>query len=260
MAVKAEPIPPGGRRVSLPRELVRALASCATEADIVQVLYAELHPEFGYDVINLQVVEREGWYHEVPIDRGVLQDVRRRRLADSNFAPYYERPRTVVSSDTASTIYSRGRGPGLKRRPQSYVWVPALHRGQVVASVSYQLYTKRQIPPDEVALLERVHEQLGVVVSNAYLNEMTRNQAISLSALNAIARALSSTHREDGVVAALPATLTPLIPVERLELVVPADTRQDRLRLLRIDSSAEPMKLSLSPGSRRLRAAPDGLA
>ncbi|HSR24411.1 MAG TPA: hypothetical protein VLW53_12725, partial [Candidatus Eisenbacteria bacterium] len=63
-------------RSGLHDRLVHALSSCATEADLVQVLYAELHPVFGYDSINLQVLEREGWYHSLAIDRGVLQDVR----------------------------------------------------------------------------------------------------------------------------------------------------------------------------------------
>src|SRR5437879_5269011 len=76
--------------------LVRALASCATEADIAQVLYAELHAVFGYYVVNLHILEREGWYHSLPVDHGVLQDVRRRRLAESTFAPYYGQPNTVV--------------------------------------------------------------------------------------------------------------------------------------------------------------------
>ena len=185
---------------------MKALASCATEADIVQTLYAELRPEFGYDVVVLQVLEREGWYHATPIDHGVLQDVLRRRVADTVFAPYYDQPRTVVSHQAPASLMLRARGPGLKKTPQSYIWVPILHRGQAIGSVSYQIQTPRQVESDEVALLERVHESLGVVVSNAYLNEMTRNQAISLSALNAIARALSSTHDETGVMAALRAT------------------------------------------------------
>ncbi|HLQ62873.1 MAG TPA: hypothetical protein VK131_13515, partial [Candidatus Acidoferrales bacterium] len=45
--------------------LVAALRSCATEADIVQVLYQYLRSAYGYDVVALTVLEREGWYHAV---------------------------------------------------------------------------------------------------------------------------------------------------------------------------------------------------
>src|SRR5205823_8254161 len=76
--------------------LVRALPSCGTEADIVQLLYSELRPLFGYDPIALQVLEREGWYHHFAIDHGLLQDVRRRRLSESIFRPNYDQMETVV--------------------------------------------------------------------------------------------------------------------------------------------------------------------
>src|ERR1700730_3411935 len=221
MASKAEPIGAGRGGVSLRTRLIRGLESCATEADIVQTLYAELHPNFGYDVILLQVLEREGWYHDVPIDHGVLQDLRRRTLADSHFGRHFDQPQTSVSYATQETVYQRARGPGLKKGPQTLIWVPIRHRGQPVGAVSYQLFVRRRVPPEELALLERVHAHLGVIVSNAYLNEMTRNQALSLTALNSIARALSSTHDEDGVVAALRATLIQLIPLDRFALVVP---------------------------------------
>jgi GAF domain-containing protein len=256
VAIEAEPITTGGRRSALRTRLLRGLASCATEADIVQTLYAELHPEFGYDVILLQVLEREGWFHETPMDRGVLQDVRRRRLADSVFAAHYEQPRTVADRSPA-VAPARTRGPGAKKTPHGYIWVPILHRGQLVGSVSYQLYTRRPIPPEETSLLERVHEQLGVLVSNAYLNEMTRNQAISLSALNAIARALSSTHDEDGVVSVLRRTLNALIPVDRVELVVPGEKEERRVRMIKIERSSKPVRseVGLSLLSRDARAA-----
>jgi signal transduction histidine kinase/putative methionine-R-sulfoxide reductase with GAF domain len=259
MATTAEPMTPGGRRAGLAGRLIRELASCTTEADIVQVLYADLHPEFGYDVIVLQVLEREGRLHEVPIDHGVLQDVRRLRLADSHFRPYYERPRTVVTVATPATAYTRGRGPGLAKRPQAYIWVPLTHRGQVVASVSYQLYASREVAAEEVALLERVHESLGVVVSDAYLNELTRNQSISLSALNAIARALSSTHDEEEVAAALRAALMPLLRVDRLELVVPGPHRR-RLRVLQAGGSDQPVRSEITGEAHRLRTAREVLA
>src|SRR5689334_1301259 len=51
-----------------PAALIHELSTCATEADIVQVLYHGLQPIFGYDVVLLHVLEREGWYHGIPID------------------------------------------------------------------------------------------------------------------------------------------------------------------------------------------------
>src|SRR5690349_19541703 len=68
---------------SSPSALIHELSTCATEADIVQVLFHGLQPVFGYDVVLLHVLEREGWYHSVPVDSGVLQDLRRRPLSDS---------------------------------------------------------------------------------------------------------------------------------------------------------------------------------
>src|SRR5215472_18291763 len=100
-------------RPGLRGRLVKALSSCATEADLVQVLYAELHPAFGYDSIDLQVLEREGWYHSLAIDRGVLQDVRRRLVVESFFADCYREPRPRVMEPPAEATHLRGRGPGL---------------------------------------------------------------------------------------------------------------------------------------------------
>src|SRR6266536_1843061 len=154
-------------RTGLHGRLVRGLSSCATEADLVQVLYAELHPVFGYDSINLQVLEREGWYHSLAIDKGVLQDVRRRLLVESNFADYYREPRTQVTVPSSATTYQTGRGPGPARRPRTLIWVPVLHGGRPVGSISYQLLSRRQVPREELTLLERIHQQLGVLVSNA---------------------------------------------------------------------------------------------
>lgn len=231
--------------------LVRALSSCATEAELVQVLYAELHSVFGYDSINLQVLEREGWYHSLAIDRGVLQDVRRRLLVESFFADCYRDPIARVVQPPAPATHLRGRGPGIARRPRALIWVPVMHGGRPVGSVSYQLYNRREIAPEEVALLEAVHAHLGPLVSNAYLIELTRNQAVSLGALDAIARALSATHDEEGVVTALMSTLSALIPVDRLELVVRVDLSGSRLRLL--EASVGRIKRSwVSVGSRRL--------
>src|SRR5690348_4451291 len=140
-------------RTGLQGRVVRALSSCATEADLVQVLYAELRSEFGYDSINLQVLEREGWYHSLAIDRGVLQDVRRRLLVESFFADCYRdaKPRVLEPPDAAAHL--RGRGPGVSGRPRTLIWVPVLHGGRPVGSVSYQLFDRREIPAGEVALL-----------------------------------------------------------------------------------------------------------
>src|SRR5215831_8572897 len=237
-------------RGGLHGRLVRALSSCATEADLVQVLYAELHHVFGYDSINLQVLEREGWYHSLAIDRGVLQDVRRRLLVESFFADCYREPVARVVEPPAAATHLRGRGPGIARRPRVLIWVPVMHGGRPVGSVSYQLYNRRAISPEEVALLEAVHAHLGVLVSNAYLNELTRNQAVSLGALNAIAGALSATHDEGGVVTALLNTLGALIPVDQVELVVRREG--SRARLLACSPGAEVGSSWVPAGSRRV--------
>jgi PAS domain S-box-containing protein len=239
------------------RELVGArlqtgLASCLTEADIVQVLYAELHPEFGYDVINLHVREREGRFHSLVVDRGVLQDVRHFQLAESSFMDHYRDARTHVGYPTSDVPAHRGRGPGVRKRPQTYVWVPIFHRGQTIGSVIYQLDDRREVSADEIALLETVHSQLGVLVSNAYLNELTRNQAVRLSALNAIARALSGTHDAEGVAAALYSTLTPLLPIDVVEMVVSEGRAAERLHLLRRARDGTSASLPLSRRAAKL--------
>jgi PAS domain S-box-containing protein len=237
---------------SVRRRLLRALSSCATEADLVQVLYAELHPVLGYDTINLQVLEREGWYHSLVTDRGVLQDVRRRLLVDSSFADFYREPMVRVLELPPATTYEQGRGPGLARRPRRLIWVPVMHGGRPIGSVSYQLHARREILPEEMALLERVHANLGVLVSNAYLNELTRNQALSLGALNAIARALSATHDEEGVMTALLAALSSFIPVDTLELAIRDEGTPTRLRLLEGGAGASMRPTWAAVRSRRL--------
>src|SRR5260370_7862691 len=87
---------PPAALVPTPAALVHELGSCVTEADIAQVLYRGLQPLFGYDVVNLHVLEREGWYHSLSMDSGVLQDLRRRPLSGSVFVKQYATPRTVV--------------------------------------------------------------------------------------------------------------------------------------------------------------------
>src|SRR5579859_4799555 len=69
---------PLGVDAKLRRELDAALASCSTEADVVQVL------------------ERDGWYHGLAVEGGVLQDVRRNRVRDTVLGHLYEDARTRV--------------------------------------------------------------------------------------------------------------------------------------------------------------------
>src|SRR5260370_20946764 len=57
--------------------LVQELSTCVTEVDIVQVLDPGLQSRFRYNPINLQILEAEGWLHDLPIDAGVLQHGRR---------------------------------------------------------------------------------------------------------------------------------------------------------------------------------------
>ena len=242
------------------RRLVDELSSCATEADLVQVLYSELHPAFDYGVINLQVLEREGWYHSVVVDRGVLQDVRRRRVSESQFADHYRDPKSVVLQITAETHILYGRGPGRTAPPETLIWVPIIHRGQAIGSIAYQLYTRREIPPEEIRFVEGIHANLGVLVSNAYLNELTRNQALSLGALNAIARALSTNHDESGVVEALATELRSLMPSDVVELVVPDEQTTDFVRVLRAVHGRRPARTWVSRKSRRFTTAARVLA
>ena len=219
----------------------------------MQVLYSELHPVFGYDSINLQVLEREGWYHSLPIDLGVLQDIRRRPLADSYFAEYYRDPMPRVVHPSAATTYQRGRGPGLARRPRTLIWMPLLHGTEPVGSISYQLYMRREVAPAELALLGQVHAHLGEQVARVYRNELTRNQAVGLGALNVIARALLATRDEAEIVVALLTTLRAVIAVERVELAIRDDPDATELRLLASGPDQEVAKTTASVRSRSLR-------
>lgn len=227
-----------------------ALMSCATEADIVQVLYVELHPRFGYDIISLQVLEREGRLHSLVVDSGVLQDVHHFLLTESRHANNYLDPKPTVDHVEPDRGFTRSRGPGATRRPQTLIWIPLFNGGQVIGSIVYQLYAKREVPAEELAILGHVHERLGVLVSNAYLNELTRNQALRLSALNTIARSLSVTHDEAGVLSALYSTLSALISVDSLDLLIREDGEDGQLRILRSRQGREPVSF---PVSRRAR-------
>ena len=204
----------------------------------MQVLYARLWPMFGYDAVSLQVLEREGWCHRLVIDQGVLQDVRRFRVADSYFAEHYRRGATSGGHFSEAEI-QKGRGPGRPDRPQTYIWVPITHLHQLIGAVIYQLNSRRRVPDTERAFLEEVHAHVGPILSSAYLHELTRNQALSLGALNDIGRTLSSTHDEEGVVSGLLATLASRVEVDVLELVVP-DVDHQRARVLRVPPRMQP--------------------
>jgi two-component system, OmpR family, phosphate regulon sensor histidine kinase PhoR len=226
---------------STPAALVHELGSCVTEADIVQVLYRGLEPLFGYDAVVLQGLEREGWYHSLAIDSGVLQDIRRRPLADSMFAKLYAHPRTtLVPLKVEPSREAPARGPGAGRSPRLVIWVPVEHQGEVIGSVLYQTFRNRRVPSTEIGFLDEVHRRLGVLIANASLNELTRNQARRLQALNNIARAMASTLDEASVLTALRATLSELLPVDSLDMVSVTQDRADKARLLHLEADSAP--------------------
>jgi len=220
--------------------LIHELGSCVTEADLVQVLYRGLHPRFGYEVIVLSVLEREGWFRSLPIDSGVLQDVHRRPLSGSTFARQYTtNPHTTVVP-IASRSQRVGKGPGAGRNIKFAIWVPVKHQGELIGSVIYESYRKRRVPESEIAFLDDVHRRVGVLLANASLNELTRNQARRLEALNSIARAMASTLDEMSVLTGLHTTLRELLPVEALEMVAMQDDGTDRMRLLHVEADSAP--------------------
>ncbi len=207
-------------------ELVHALSTCATEADIAQVLYARLSGPLGYDVVNLQVLEREGWIHRLVVDQGVLQDLRRMRVDQSFFAPQYAAGE-IAAGHFDELPYQQGRGPGMPARPHTYVFVPVHHRRELVAAVVYQMYEWRLVDDDEIAFLRELHQHLGPLVVSAYLHALTRNQALSLGALNDLASELATTHDEAGIASGLLATLGHRVGIDALEIVVPAREGRD---------------------------------
>jgi two-component system, OmpR family, phosphate regulon sensor histidine kinase PhoR len=217
---KAGPRRAPAAKASLPSAaaLIKELSSCVTEADLVQVLYRGTQRRFGYDTINLQVLEREGWYHSWPIDAGVLQDVRRRPIRESMFARAWASPKTTVAPVEAAR-QEAAKGPAAGVRVKLAVWVPVMHQRELIGAVIYYSHRKRRVPPAEISFLEDVHRRLGVLLANASLNELTRNQARRLEALNNIARAMTSTLDETSVLTGLYATLRELLPVDSLEMV-----------------------------------------
>src|SRR5579864_7885820 len=222
-----------------PGELVHELGSCLTEADIVQVLYRNLQPRYGYDVIVLHVLERDGWIRSLPIDSGVLQDVRRRTVSGTAFAAQYANPKlTVLPAGTKTQAPSKG--PGTGRRIKFVVWVPVEHQGKVIGSVIYQSHRSRRVPSSEVRFLDEVHRRLGVLLANVSLNELTRNQGRRLEALNSVARAMASTLDEASVLNALHSTLSELLPVNTVEMVTLEDDHRGQARLLHVELGAAP--------------------
>ena len=253
---QGKPAPPRRLHVetheATPAALVHELGSCVTEADIVQVLYRGLNPLFGYDVVNLHVLEREGWHHSLAVDSGVLQDLRRRPLRDSIFAKHYTNPQTVVIHPDPKRVSGAAKGPGAGRTPKFAIWVPIEHQGEVIGSVIYQSYRNRRVPPAEPAFLDEVHRRLGVLLTNAYLNELTRNQARRLDALNGIARAMASTLDEASVLTALQATLSQLLPVDVLHMASLEPDQPDKVRLMNVQADSAPTSRWLAMRSPQL--------
>ncbi|HKW73734.1 MAG TPA: GAF domain-containing protein [Candidatus Dormibacteraeota bacterium] len=233
--------------------LVHELGSCITEADLVQVLYRGLHTRFGYDAINMQVLEREGWYHSVVVDAGVLQDMRRRPLTESTLAKLFVNPKTTIL-DLDSFRQEFGKGPGSRTRSKLAIWVPVMHQGELIASASYQSYRKRRVQPTEVQFLEDVHRRLGIMLANASLNELTRNQARRLQALNNIARAMTSTLDEASVLTGLYGTLRELLPVDSLEMIT-LDEDGEEARHLHIEGEGQPSSRWVSARSQVVNTA-----
>ena len=224
---------------SSPAPLIHDLSTCATEADIVQVLFHGLQPIFRYDVILLQVLERQGWYHSQPIDSGVLQTSRRRPLASSAFEQHYSAPRaTVVPLDPQRM--EQGTGPGAGRYAKFAIFVPVTHQGRIIGAVIYQSYRNRRVAPAEIDFLEEVHKRLGVLLANASLNELTRNQARRLEALNSIGRAIAASLDVASILSALRTTLSELLPVDELKMVSLLPERTDRARLFHVQSDSVP--------------------
>src|SRR4029077_17625912 len=186
-------------------------------------------------------------YHSWAIDSGVLQDIRRRLIAESLFAPIYANPRTTlvpIGRPTKGREFAKG--PGAGQTPRLVIFVPVEHQGEVIGSVIYQAYRNRRVPASEIAFLEEVHRRLGVMIANASLNELTRNQARRLEALNNIARAMASTLDEASVLTALRATLSELLPVDSLDMVSLAHDRTDKARLLHLEADSAPVSRWIS--------------
>ncbi len=209
--------------------VLKALENCATEADMAQVLYQTLRPALGYEVIGLQVLEREGWYHAVGVDEGVLQDRLRRQLSETFAGPLYAAGVPAVLHPERDFL-NTSRGPGGERVPRTVIWIPLERQGSILGGVLYQTYADRDVPAPELRFLVDLNSQMAALVANAYLNEVTRDQAVRLAALNAVARELASTRDEAGVLGALLRTLRQLVPVDAVQIATRLADGQVRLR------------------------------
>jgi signal transduction histidine kinase len=238
-----------------PAELLHELGSCLTEADIVQVLYRNLQPRYGYEVIVLHVLERDGTFRSLPIDSGVLQDVKRRTISGSAFARQYANPKLYVLPTESKTLLKPSKGPGAGRSIKFVIWVPVEHQGKLIGSINYQSQQSRRVPASEVSFLDEVHRRLGVLLANVSLNELTRNQARRMEALNSIARAMTATLDEASVLTALHTTLSELLPVDTLEMVAVDDEHPDRARLLHVEAGVAPSSRWLAMRSPLIAAA-----
>src|SRR2546430_14384690 len=131
MAGKQRAWAPAEARRGESARLARALDACATESEVVQVLYARLSHVYGFDVIDLEVLEREGWCRRTVVDHGVLQDTRRIPLEESQFAEHYREGVTAVGHPLDAKL-ERGREPGVPKPIRTNVWVPIRRRRRLV--------------------------------------------------------------------------------------------------------------------------------
>src|SRR5436309_1584233 len=210
--------------------LIHELGSCVTEADLVQVLYRGLHGRFGYDVINLQVLEREGWYHSLPMDAGVLQDVRRRPVRESMFARQFANPKTTVmpvdtlemvtlpegtdrarymqmvgdslptsrwlTARSAHTVTARdvvaGNKPVLAHYPHSSLWVPLKESGGARGALGINFSRPYAYEASTGAFMELVADEVTLSLRNARSYEAIEDQRRRLEVVNAVGRRLAS--------------------------------------------------------------------
>lgn len=197
------------------------------------MLYQFLQPVYGYQVVTLHVLERGGRYHAVPVDAGILQERVRGHMEHSVTRSLYAGAKTAVVRPDRGLV--RARGPGRGQEPDLLVWVPIRQRGEIVGSVLYECSESRHVPSAELALLEEVHRELGVLVSNAYLHEVTRDQALRLAALNDVAKALAPTRDRDEVLQALRTAIGGIMPVDSVTL---EDGPEGPPRIERADEAA----------------------
>src|SRR5438105_5061171 len=154
MAAKQRAWTPAGAGRGESARLGRALAACATESDVVQVLYARLSHAHGFEVVDLEVLERDGWCRRTVVDHGVLQESRRVPVDDSRFSEHFGPGVTVVGHPVYAKLR---RGRGTAARPiRTYAWVPIRRRRRLIGGVAYQMTAAREPSPAELTFLEKV--------------------------------------------------------------------------------------------------------